>query len=190
MSEENVKELLEEIKNISGLMMDLAYSSILFENKDIAKEVMILFEEIEDKEEKLYIHLFAASRGSGAKRLISLTDIVEAVKLVAMGARNLSEMVLAGSTLHPIVKDALKESDDSILKVQIKRKSVLCNKTIGYNKIRTKTGIDIIAIKRNGRWIFDPQKRTKLLNRDIIIGVGSNDSCKKIQKVARGVEKL
>ena len=190
MSGENVKELLEEVKNISGLMMDLAYSSILFENKDIAKEVMILFEELEKKEEKLYMHLFAASRGMSARKLISVTDLVEAAKLVAMGARNLSEMVLAGSALHPVIKDALKDSDDSIVKAEIKKKSMLCSKTIGDNKIRTETGIDIVAIKRSGRWIFDPQKRTKLLNRDIIIGVGSNDSCKKIQRVARGVEKI
>ena len=35
----SVKELMTEMKNISELIIDLAYSAVLFHNKDIAEEV-------------------------------------------------------------------------------------------------------------------------------------------------------
>ena len=115
--QENVKELVEEIKNTSELMLDLAYSSVLFESKDIAKEVKLLHQRLEEMEEKTYLHLFAASRGKLAKRMISVIDIVESAKWVAFAAKNLSNMVIEGSALHPVIKEALKESDDSSFKI-------------------------------------------------------------------------
>src|SRR3989338_6497783 len=101
---ENVKDLIEEVKNLSELMLDLAYSSVLFESKDIAKEVLLLFNNLDSLTERLYLHLFAASRGKFSNRLISVIDIIESSKMVAAAARNMSELVLEGAELHPIVK--------------------------------------------------------------------------------------
>ncbi|MBI3335494.1 MAG: hypothetical protein HY001_03270, partial [Candidatus Portnoybacteria bacterium] len=47
MNRDTVKDLLEEIKNLSELILDLAYSALFFKNKDIAKEVMLSFEKFE-----------------------------------------------------------------------------------------------------------------------------------------------
>ena len=38
----SVKDILIEMKNLSELMVDLAYSSVLFQNKDAAEEVLNL----------------------------------------------------------------------------------------------------------------------------------------------------
>jgi uncharacterized protein with PhoU and TrkA domain len=184
--QENVKELVEEIKNMSELMLDLAYSSVLFESKDIAKEVKLLHEKLEEMEEKTYLHLFAASRGKQAKKMISVIDIVESAKWVAFAAKNLSNMVIEGSALHPVIKEALKESDESITKAIITRNSILCNKTIGELRLRTEMGLSILAIRRGERWIFDPKKQTDMKEGDILICVGPSYSCEKLRKIAIG----
>jgi uncharacterized protein with PhoU and TrkA domain len=185
---ENVKELLEEVKDLSGLMLNLAYSSVFFESKEIAKEVIILYNDIEGLEERLYVHLFAASRGQ-AKRLISVIDIVESSKFVANAARNLAEMILEGADLHPVIKQALRESDESITRATIKSKSIIKGKTLGDLKLRTETGANIIAIKRGAKWIFDPKKSTTIEKGDILIAVGSMESCKRIQSISSGEDK-
>lgn len=182
---DNVKELLEELKNLSELMLDLAYSSVFFENKDIAKEVNLLYERLEDLEEELYMHLFAASKKM-SKKLISVIEIVETSKKVASAAKNIGDMVINGKSLHPIIKQALKETDESIVRSRVLKKSILTEKTLGEMKLRSNTGIDIIAIRRNKRWIFDPKKDTKIRQGDVLMAVGSVESCKKAKKLARG----
>ncbi len=186
---ENVKELIEEIKDLSSLMLNLAYSSVLFESKAIAKEVVSSFDRLEELEENLYEHLFAASRGLPIKKLISVTDIVDSAKMVALAAKNLSEMVMNGKELHPIVKEALRSTDETIARALVKGKSICKDKSLGELKLRTDAGINIIAIKRENKWIFNPKKGTNILENDILIGVGSSSSCEKLQKLAKGVIK-
>ena len=181
----NVKELLEELKNLSELMLDLAYSAVFFENKDIAKEVMLLYERLEDIEERLYMHLFAVSK-TMSKKLISVIELVETSKHVAGAAKNIAEMILDGKSLHPIIKEALKETDESIVKTKVSKNSILANKTLGELKFRSNTGIDVIAIRRGNRWIFDPKKNTRIQVGDVLISVGSLESCEKAKKIASG----
>jgi len=182
----NVKELLEELKNVSELMLDLAYSAVFLKNREIAKEVMILYERVEDLEEELYMHLFAISNKM-SKKLISLIELVETSKTVASAAKNLAELVLDNKLLHPVIKDALKETDESITKNKVSKNSILVNKTIGELKLRSNTGIDIIAIRRkNKKWVFDPHKNTRIRAGDVMISVGTAESCKKAKKIANG----
>jgi len=186
MARSSVKDLIEEVKDLSELMLELAYSSVFFESKDIAKEVMILYSDLEEQEERLYLHLFAASRGRSSERLISVIDLAESSKMVANAAKNLSEMVLEGRKMHPIIKQALQESDESIIKAVINRKSILKNRSLGDLRIRTEMGMHIIAIKRGSKWIFDPQKSTRLYEGDTLIGNGPGPSCKKLERLAKG----
>jgi uncharacterized protein with PhoU and TrkA domain len=187
---ENVKILMEELKNISELMLDLAYSSILFENKEIAEEVLLLYEKMEELEEKIYMHLFAASRGRKSERLISVMDVVECAKTVGSAAKQLSESVIQGKKLHSVIKEALKESEESIVKLIVEENSYLSNKKMGDLKIRTNTGVNVIAIKSGDKWIFDPDKNTNILPGDIIIGVGTSEGCEKLKVMAKSSEKI
>jgi len=181
----NVKELLEELKNVSELMLDLAYSAVFLKNREIAKEVLILYERVEDLEEELYMHLFAISNRM-SKKLISLIELVETSKNVASAAKNLAELVLDKKVLHPIIKDALKETDESITRNKVSKNSILANKTLGEIKFRSNTGIDVIAIRRKNKWVFDPHKNTRIYPGDILISVGSIESCKKAENIANG----
>jgi uncharacterized protein with PhoU and TrkA domain len=183
---ENVKELLEDMKNMSELMLDLAYSSVFFENKEIAKEVMILYTTLEGIEERLYLHLFAASRGRQVQRLISVIDLVENSKRVASAARNMAELVLEGVELHPIVKEALKESEESVMEIRVGADSPLKGKAIGDVRVRSATGATILAMKRNDKWIFNPGKNTDFLPNDLLICMGQQESCRKFQKMING----
>src|SRR3989338_7040384 len=102
---ESVKELIEDVKDLSELMLSLAYSSVFFESKDIA----------------------------------------ESSKMVGTAAKNLSEGVLQGRKMHPIIKDAIRESDESIVRCVVTDKSIMKNKTLADLKIRTDVGMQIIA---------------------------------------------
>lgn len=190
MIQDNVKDLLEEVKNLSELMLDLAYSSVFFKNKEIAEEVEISFERFEDLEERLYVQLFAASRGQEDVSFISVIEIVESAKNVAMAARNLADMVLEGKVLHPVIHDALEETDETIKRVTIDAPSVLLDKSLKELQLGAEVGINIIGIRRGAdrsrKWIFYPKGSTALRAGDVVIGVGSHASCEKFGELAAG----
>ncbi|MDI6721081.1 MAG: TrkA C-terminal domain-containing protein, partial [Candidatus Aenigmarchaeota archaeon] len=153
----------------------------------IASEVLELYERVENIEEKLFIHLLSASREPHlARKLISVLEIVESAKRVASAARNMSQLVIESNDLHPIIKEALKESDESITRAIISKNSTLTNRTLGDLRLRTETGIHIIAIRRGSKWIFNPRKITKMMRNDILIGIGPKASCRKLRKLAEG----
>lgn len=185
MSNTNVKTLLEELKDTSALMLDLAYSSIFFNNKEIAEEVILLYEKIEKLEENLYMHLFSASRGTYSLKLISLIDIIESTKNIANAARNLANLIIEGRELHPVIKEAIEESNEVISRVSVDENSPAINKTLrnlGENLI-----INMIAIRRKKgkeyKWIFNPKIDTKILAGDSIVIVGHESACDKFKKL-------
>lgn len=190
MDHDTVKDLLEEVKNLSELMLDLAYSAVFFKNKEIANEVLLLFEKFEDVEERLYKQLFAASRGQAEQALISVIDVVESAKNVAMAARNLAEMIAEGKVLHPVIHEALEETDETIQRATIAPDSILANKSLKELQLGAEVGISVIGIRRGeekaGRWIFYPRGSTVLEGKDIVIGIGSNESCSKFFRLATG----
>jgi uncharacterized protein with PhoU and TrkA domain len=191
---ENVKDLIEEVKNLSELMLDLSYSAVLFDSKDIAKEVIISHDRLKELEERLYMHLFAASRGKFSQKFVSIINLIENSERVATAAKNMAELVLEGREMHPVIKTALKESDETVVRTQVIKGSILAGQPLGGElKVRTNTGAQVIAIRRDeggrSRWIFNPKKDTVVMENDILIGVGPRQACDKLRKLAEGVLK-
>jgi len=190
---ENVKDLIEEAKNLSELMLDLSYSSVLFESKDIAKEVILSYDRLKELEERLYMHLFAASRGKFSQKFVSIINLIENSERVATAAKNMAELVIEGKEMHPVIKSALKESDETMMRAEISSNSIFANQLIGDIKVRTNIGAQIIAVRRDeagkSKWIFNPKKETVMMPKDVLIAVGPKQACDKLRKLAEGVLK-
>ncbi len=183
---ENVKDILEEMKDLSELMLDLGYSAVFFNSKDIAREVLLLQERLKELEQSLYLHLLAASRGSKNEKLIGILEIVESATFVGRAAKNLSELVLKGSGLHPVIREALEHSDESIAKAVVGPNSVIAGRALGDSKIGSELALRIIAVRRGQKWIFNPGKDTETEEGDTLIAVGSKIGCAKFRRIAKG----
>ncbi len=183
---ENVKDILEEMKDLSELMLDLGYSSVFFNSRDIAKEVLLLQERLKELEQSLYIHLLAASRGSRNEKLIGVLELVESATFVGRAAKNLSEFVLKGTGLHPIIREALEHSDETITKALVGPNSVVIDRTLGDSKLGSELALRIIAIRRSKKWIFNPKENARVEEGDILIAVGSKIGCAKLRRIAKG----
>ena len=173
--------MLSEMRDVSNLMVDLAYSSVLFDNETIAKEV----EELESKIDRMYNDirlktLEYAKDVSDPKKLLCVFQLAHAMEDISDSAANIAEVVLRDIDLHPILKKAIKYSDEIIEAVKIKIGSYVSNKTISELKIETVTGLLIIAIKRDESFIYGPDADTTLLKDDILIVRGAKDGLKKL----------
>ena len=88
----SIKNLLIEMKNMSELMVDLAYSAVLFNSVDAAEEVLTLENRVnamnyEIKKESLV----AARTYEDAERLTALLEIAEAAESMANAAKDLAD---------------------------------------------------------------------------------------------------
>ena len=71
---------------------------------------------------------------------------------------------------------AVRESDEVIIKIQIFPKSKIIGKTLKDLKLETETGIYILAIKRNNKWIYSVNGKITLKENDVLIARGSKIS--------------
>ena len=188
MKKKNAEEMVLEIKDKSELMVDLAYSSILYDNKTIAKEVY----ELENFIDALYHNLQKDTLEEVKKGKLSVDDALTLMKLAQAGeqiadaAQEIADVELRDVELHPIIKMSIRESDVVFTKVQVESKSILCGKTLGQLKLASETGMLVIAMRHKDRWLYGPNKKTRIESGDILFAKGPEDGEKHLINLATG----
>ncbi len=173
---ENVKDLLKKMKDISELMVDLGYSAVLFENVDIADEVLRLEEEIDVLLYHARIAAMLGARGiDEAEKLSGVLQIASATENISNAAGDIAKIVLADLKLPEEFKAHLKEAEETITRVKINPESDFASRTLKDLKLKTETGMRVIAIRRGHEWIYDPDNETMLLREDIIFAEGPDE---------------
>ncbi len=187
---DNVKEIFVDMKNTAELMVDLAYSAVLFREKEIAEEVL----ELEEYLDVLNYHLMVRSVLSArnlrdAERITSILQMAHSIDEISNAAADLAKMVLE-EKLHPLVTEVILESEETIGKVVVSPESMLVGKTLDALDLSTNTGVWVVAIRRGKRWLFDPDEDTKVMPGDIIIGRGTRTALDYLKEIARGIIKV
>ncbi len=183
-----VKDLLTEIKDTTELMVDLAYSAILYDNEDIAEEVIELEERVMQLLKQIRIvSILAARRVEEAEKVSSILQIANAGQKISSAAGDISALVLRGYKLSPeIVNLILYHSEETVVKVAVPEDSEIAGKTLGDVHLHTRTGMRVIAIKRGFNWIFNPNRDTKVLKGDLLFARGDPSSIPKFFEVVTG----
>ena len=188
MTKKTVEDIVLEIKDQSELMIDLAYSSLLYDNTTIAKEVY----DLEDLIDNLYKSLQRQTLESVGKKKLSVDDalivlrLAEASEQIADAAQEIADVELRDVELHPILKMSLRDSDVVFTRTQVKEGSVLCNKTLGELKLASETGMMVIAMRHGDKWLYGPNKNTKIDSGDVLFAKGPEDGEKHIIELATG----
>jgi len=191
LKEKTAEEMVLEIKDKSELMIDLAYSSLLYDNKTIAKEVY----DLENLIDSLYQKLQKNSLEEVQKGKLSVDDALTLMKLahageqIADAAQEIADVELRDVELHPILKMSIRESDVVFTRTQVEEQSVLCNKTLGELKLGSETGMLVIAIRHKNKWLYGPNKNTKIDPGDILFAKGPEDGEKHLIELATGKTK-
>ena len=186
-----VKDLLVEIKDTSEVIVDLAYSAILFDIENIAEEVVELENKINDLLKQIRIVSILAARSvDEAESVSAILQVANASQKMCQAAGDIAELVLRGMKLLPdMVRIALIKSEETVAKAKVSENSEVAGKTLEEVKLHTVTGMKVIAIKRGYEWIFDPEKDTKMLKGDVLFAKGDISGIPKFYKLVTGREK-
>ena len=154
--------------------MGLAYSAVLFYNKEIADEVRILEEEMDQMKYELQHWVLESARHvDDVDQLRGLLHLANASESISDAAYEIADVVLREIELHPIFMMAVRESDEVISMIDVYDSSQIANKTLGEIELATETGVHVMAVKRGSRWIYRPSARTKIMGNDVLIARGS-----------------
>ncbi len=181
-----IKEIvnkLAELKDTSELMIDLAYSSLLLNNRHLAEEV----EALEECVDQLHTEFEQQVLSSGfkpeeSKHFLGLIRLGVATEQIADAGAEIAEVVLRLEP-HSILKLAIEEADETVTRVQITHKSPLLGKTLRQAQIHEKTGMWILAIKRNNIWLR-PKPHTLIKENDILIASGYAEGEEDLENLA------
>jgi len=182
-----IREILKEMKDISEVMLDLAYSAALFNNVDLAEEVMELEERVDTLSYLLNMNAMIAVRDADdAKALVSIPIVAAATNEISDAAADIANLVLLRVGIHPIVREAFHQIEEQLTRAVVKSKSPLVDRRIGELDLAAEIGVDIIAIRRGKRWIIDPKEDEKIRENDIIIARGAPMGIEKLRAMAEG----
>jgi uncharacterized protein with PhoU and TrkA domain len=182
-----VRELLLEMKNLSELMIDLAYSAALFNDKELAEEVLELESRVDTLAYLLDMEIMIAARDSrDAEALIGVSTVAAATDKISDAAADIAAIVTRNIGVHPIVGAIFEKVEERLTKAIVKENSVIAGKQIRELDLAARMGVDIIAIRRNKDWIINPAKTERVFRDDTLITRGAPAGIKEFKDLAEG----
>ncbi len=192
------------MKNMSELAVDLAYGSVLFDSQDLAREVVSLEAEVDALQSRFEAWtLRAASRIDNPVSLRGLVHLARSTEVISDAAVEISEGVLRGIGSHPVIAEAVKESDEVIVRLPVERGSDLDGATLGGRMVKTETGMRVIAVRRTGRtdvtaesvtdetvthtrdeWEVSPGPETELRSGNVLLAKGPRAAAERLRALA------
>ena len=182
-----VRELLLEMKNLSELMIDLAYSAALFNDADLAEDVLELEAHVDTLAYLLEISIMVAARDAkDAEDLLGVSVVASAADKISDAAADIAAIVTQNIGVHPIVSEIFEKVEEHLMRAKVNEGSAIIGRAIGELKLAAEMGVDIIAIKRNKDWIIDPKESEKILSGDFLIARGAPIGIDEFKNFAEG----
>jgi len=166
--------MLSEAKDVSELMVDLAYAAIWFADPDMA-------EEVEDLEERLsaLIHemlatsVLAARSPRDADAMASVLQVIAAIERVGNAAVDISRIVTRRLGIPRALVADLAAAEEVSHRVRIREGSEMARRTLADLELPTATGLTVVAIRRERDWVTDIEGDQVLLPGDVLFLQGA-----------------
>jgi uncharacterized protein with PhoU and TrkA domain len=183
--------MLMELKDTSEFMVDLAYSSLLYNNVEIAEEVLALSDTMEDLSSKIQDTAteIGMDKPEEVARIMVIVRLQMSIMCIANAARSIADVVIRGLGEHPVIAMSIKESETTICVSRVAEDSVIRDRAFGEIRLSTICGMFVIAIKRDRNYIFGPGKETRIQVGDLLIAKGPEEGVAYFRDLADGTEK-
>ena len=182
-----VKEILTEMKDISELILDLAYSALVLGNLEIVDEVRFLEARMDTLNHSIRLQTMVAARTiEDAEDLVGILQVASSAEKISNAAGDIAGILEKIPEIKSYAITLFKETDEHILTLGIPDNSPLHRRTIQEFDIEKETGLRIIAIRRDKRWIYGPEDDQTLFSGDMLILRGVDDGLPRLKLLAEG----
>jgi uncharacterized protein with PhoU and TrkA domain len=181
----NVKELLVEAKDVSELMIDLAYAAVFFNEDDLA-------EEVEELEKRLggylwrlrEISMLAARSPEDAEAMSGVLHLAAAIEKIGEAASDIARVIQAKLGIPHVLRPDLRHADEIVGRVRVREGAPCVGRSLRDLLLPSETGMWLLAIRRGSDWEFDPQAESVLSEGDVLLFQGPEEGVNLIRQIA------
>ncbi len=178
---------MTRLQSTTMLMIDLAYSAILFNDKELAEEVGELEGEVDNLKTHLLMNTAIAIRDAeDAEAMIGIMRLGTVADRVSDAAGDIARTTLLGIGVDPFVVEAFGKIQERLVRSRVLQNSILAGKTLAMLQLETKIGVNIIAVRRGKELITQPAPSMTLKQEDVIIARGSDVGVSELDRLAKG----
>ena len=183
-----IETMLLELKDTSEFMVDLAYSSLLYNNSEIAEEVIFLEGRMDELGAAIQEQLLNVAKDNPdvVAKFSVILRLQMAAEEIANAAASIADVVLRGLGEHPVIQMSIQESEVTIERATVSDDSILVGKKLGDIRLGSISGMYVIAIKRGNQFIYGPDKFTTINAGDVLIARGPEESADYFMDLATG----
>lgn len=171
-----VKGLLAEIKDVSELMVDLAYAAVFFNDEKLAKEVRRL-------EERMFEHLrqlrklaiLAARSPEDAEHMAGVLEIAGAVEKIGDAAEDIAKVVASGFGIVEDLRRDLRHADEIVSRIKVREGAQAVGRSLRDLNLPVEIGMWVIATRRGPDWDLDPGPDYVVASGDALLVKGPED---------------
>ena len=168
-----VRDLFLEMKNLSELMIDLAYSAALFNDRELAEDIFELENRVDTLDYLLEMTIMIAARDAhDAEALAGVSAVASAADKISDAAADIAAIVTQNIGVHPLVSQVFEKVEERLMQAEVSDDSLLVGKRVGELDLAARMGVDIIAIRRDKDWIINPKKIEQIRSGDVLIARG------------------
>lgn len=181
----NLREMLSEGKDLSELMVDLAYAALYFGDPGMAEEVS----ELEERMEKLVhdmraVCVMAARHPREADAMASVLGVISAIERIANSAVDIARIVTHRLGIPRELVADLSVADEVSHRVRVRDGSHLARRPLADLELPVQTGMRIVAIRRDRDWITDVEGEEIMMPGDVLFLRGSPAGIPRLRELA------
>lgn len=188
MRRRTVKELLVGAKDAAELMVDLAYAAVFFGDDGLGEEVLRLEDEVDELLVELRaVCMLAARTPDDADQLAGVLSMAVSIEGIADAAEDIARVQLKDLGVPSQLRDDLRYAAEVTARVKVREDNQLEGQTLRDLELPARTGMWIIAIRRDVDWIHGPDSDEVVRDRDVLFLQGPGEGVDRVRELAGGV---
>lgn len=181
----NLREMLAEAKDMSELMVDLAYAAVFFSDPDMANEVDGLEERMSDLVQDMRgVCIMAVRSPKQSEGMSSVLQVISAIERIANDAVDIARIVSHELGIPAELLADLSEAEEVSHRVLVSEGSHLAHRALAAHELPVQTGMRVMAVRRDRTWITDVGGDLVLVPGDVLFLRGSPDGITRLRELA------
>ncbi|MGH2708576.1 MAG: potassium channel family protein [Actinomycetota bacterium] len=179
-----LKAMLAEAKDTSELMLDLAYAGLFYADRELAREVLELEEELNRLVHSMREVCLLASRSrQDAAGLASLLKVIDSIEWIGNSALDIAKILLSEIGIPRELTAELARAEELVDRIVLPERCLLDGRSVREAELAVH-GARLLAIRRGPRWIFDPPDEEFLYAGDVLVLRGLEEGLPAIRRLA------
>lgn len=165
----NLRTMLSEAKDLSELMVDIAYAALYFGDADMAEEVTHLEARMSELVHDMRaVCILAARNRKDAEAMSSVLQVVGAIERIANDAVDISRIVTHRLGIPRELIADLSNAEEVSHRVLVSEGSHMAHRPLSALELPVATGMRVVAVRREREWITDIDGDLMLIPGDVL----------------------